>query len=125
LACTILGLDEETLWQDRSAFGRLLETFYYQELRRQSTGRAQFVSFSHFRDKDGVEVDIVIESAGKIAGIEIKASSTVTEADFKGLRKLHGDTGKTFSSGVLLYDGESIVPFGPQLFAVPISYLWG
>jgi hypothetical protein len=36
-----------------------------------------------FRDKDGVEVDIVIERGARgVAGVEVKASATVREADF-------------------------------------------
>lgn len=29
-----------------------------------------------------------------------------------------------FASGVVLYDGEAAVPFGKNLYAVPISVLW-
>ncbi len=38
--------------------------------------------------KDGVEVDIVLEhGAGRVTGVEVKASPAVTAADFRGLRK--------------------------------------
>jgi len=33
-------------------------------------------------------------------------------------------TGDRFAAGVLLYDGESTMPFGEKLFAVPIRALW-
>jgi hypothetical protein len=59
LACSLLGLDAEMLWQDRAVFGRLLETFVYQELRRQASWQEEAITFSHFRDKDQVEVDVV------------------------------------------------------------------
>lgn len=29
-----------------------------------------------------------------------------------------------FGAGVVLYDGESTLPFGPKLFAVPLRALW-
>ena len=79
--------------------------------------------FYHFRNKDKVEVDIVIEQGLQLAGIEIKASATVTSSDFKGLNKLKDACGKQFSAGVVFYDGENILPFGDKLFAVPISEL--
>lgn len=83
------------------------------------------VAFHHFRDKDGVEVDMVIEASGqRIAGIEVKAAATVTAADFRGLRKLQESTGKNFAAGVVLYDGEVTAPFGDRLNAVPIRCLW-
>ena len=37
-----------------------------------------------------------------LAGIEIKASATVTGADFRGLRKLKEASGKRFVAGVVL-----------------------
>ena len=44
------------------------------------------MSFYHFRDRDGVEVDIVMErGAGMLAGSEVKAAASVTDSDFRGL----------------------------------------
>jgi predicted AAA+ superfamily ATPase len=81
--------------------------------------------FHHFRDKDGAEVDIVLErGAHEVAGIEVKAAATVTPADFRGLRKLKDAAGKGFAAGVVLYDGESSASFGDGFFAVPIRALW-
>lgn len=126
LACSLLGLDATTLWKDRARFGRMVETFVFQELRRQASGREMPVRFSHFRDKDQVEVDFVLESGGAIAGVEVKASATVTKDDFKGLQKLQNAVPQdVFRAGVVLYDGRDVVPFGPNLYAVPISSLWG
>lgn len=124
LACTLMGFNAESLWQNREAFGQILETFVYQELRRQASWEEDTIVFSHFRDKDKVEVDMVLESAGYVAGIEIKASSTVTSNDFKGLRKLQNAVHTRFASGVVLYDGEAVVGFGNNLYAVPICKLW-
>ncbi|MDD4355790.1 MAG: ATP-binding protein [Smithellaceae bacterium] len=124
MICTLLGSDAEMLWKDRALFGRILETFIFQELRRQASWHEETVSFSHFRDKDKVEVDIVLECAGRLAGIEVKAAATVTGDDFKGLRKLQDAAQKNFVAGVVLYDGDAVVPFGKNLHAVPISNLW-
>ena len=125
LACTLLGCNGDALLEDRPLFGRLLETFVYQELRRQASWYEEAVSFSHFRDKDQVEVDVVLESEGRVAGVEVKASSTVTGDDFKGLRKLKDAVPNHFAAGILLYDGEAVVGFGDRLYAVPLSQLWG
>lgn len=124
LACALLGADAAALWADRPLYGQLLETFVYQELRREASGREEPVVFHHYRDKDGVEVDMVLESAGKLAGVEVKASATVIAADFNGLRKLKSAIGRRFVAGVLLYDGEAIASFGEGMYAVPISCLW-
>jgi len=125
LACVLLGLDAAALTRDRTTFGQLLETFIFQELRRQASWHEDDIRFYHFRDKDGAEVDIVLDrGAGELAGIEVKASASVTAADFRGLRKLKEAARDRFTAGVLLYDGETSARFGDGLFAVPIRALW-
>jgi len=83
------------------------------------------VPISHYRDKDKVEVDIVLQSGNKLAGIEVKAGATVTGDDFKGLTRLRTIDPTAFVAGVVVYDGDAIVPFGEKLFAVPIAELTG
>lgn len=125
LACALLGVDAGALAGDRAMLGHLLETFVFQELRRQESWSDMGAGFYHYRDRDGTEVDIVIErGAHALAGVEVKAAATVTESDFRGLIKLREATGKRFSAGVVLYDGEATLGFGDRLFAVPIPALW-
>ncbi len=125
LAGVLLGLDVQQLIENRTLFGQMLETFVYNELKRQASWYENDLTFFHYRDKDQYEVDLVIEQVGgKIAGVEVKASGTVREKDFRGLKRLRQATGRKFSAGVVLYDGESVLPFGEGLFAVPIGVLW-
>jgi hypothetical protein len=126
LACALLGLDGDALKADRTMLGHLLETFVFQELRRQADGSDEPHAFFHFRDKDGSEVDIVIERGAKqLVGVEVKAAATVTAADFRGLRKLQQAAGSRFAAGIVLYDGEaSGAAFGDRLHAVAIRSLW-
>ncbi|MXW89578.1 MAG: DUF4143 domain-containing protein, partial [Acidimicrobiaceae bacterium] len=110
---------------DRGLLGQLAETFVYQELRRQAGWHDSPTRFFHYRDKDGAEVDIVIEhGAGLVAGVEVKAGATVTNADFHGIRKFASATADRFAAGVVVYDGEITAGFGNRLRAVPIRRLW-
>ncbi len=125
LAAALLGASADTLERDRTLFGQLLETFVLAELRRQASWHDVPCGFFHFRDKDGSEVDIVLEHlSGSVAGIEVKASATVRSSDFRGLRRLRNALGERFRRGVVLYDGETAVPFGERLCALPVSRLW-
>ena len=125
LACVLLGLDATALTKDWATFGQFLETFVFQELRRQASWDEDEIRFHHFRDKDGVEVDVLLERRTReLAGVEVKASASVTAADFRGLRKLKDAAGERFAAGAVLYDGEASVSFGDGLFAVPIRALW-
>ena len=125
LACALLAVDGPALAADRELLGQLLETFVFQELRRQASWHEGDLGFFHYRDKDGGDVDVVIErGAGNLAGVEVKAASTVAAADFRGLRRLKSAAGKRFNCGVVLYDGETSAGFGDGMYAVPIRALW-
>ena len=125
LACALLGVGAEEMHGDRRLLGQLLETFVFQELKRQAGWRDEPTGLFHFRDRDGVEVDLILEQGGgTLAGVEVKASSTVRGRDFRGLRKIASVVGKRFAGGVVLYDGMTSARFGERLYAVPIRRLW-
>jgi uncharacterized protein len=124
LAAMLLGLDAVRLNANRIVFGQMLETFVFQELRRQASVSEEPIAFYHFRNRDDHEVDIVLESMARVAGVEVKLSATVRNDDFRGLKKLQEVTGDRFVCGVVLYDGETTLSFGEKLFAVPIRALW-
>lgn len=124
LCAALLGMDAARLYANRNLFGQMLETFVFQELRRQSGSAPENIDFSHFRHRDDHEVDIVLEQGGLLAGVEVKASGSVREADFRGLHKLQEIAGEHFVCGVVLYDGEASLRFGPNLFALPMATLW-
>lgn len=126
LLATLLGATAERIAKDRAIFGTLLETFVFSEVLKQISWMDNACTLYHYRDKDRKEVDIVVEDdAGALVGIEVKASATVNTGDFKGLRKLADVCDDDFKLGILLYDGEKVVPFGNRLIAAPLSCLWG
>lgn len=125
LLATLQGITLEKLQSDRGAFGPLLETFVLNELLKLASSSGHRLQFSHFRDKEKNEVDIVMQDrGGQIVGVEVKASATVTSADFSGLRRLAEGSKKRFGMGLVLYDHDKIIPFGERLYAAPISALW-
>jgi predicted AAA+ superfamily ATPase len=105
--------------------GHLLEGFVASELRRQLTWSDSEARLFHYRDRHGAEVDLVLETDdGRVAAIEVKASSTVTARDTKWLTQLRDRLGKRFVAGVVLHTGTTTAPFGPQVTAAPIDTLW-
>lgn len=124
LACALLGVDSKTLWNNRELLGQMAETFVLQELRRQASWHEDPIVFHHVRDRDGVEVDMLLESGNRIVGIEIKTSASLKSRDFSGLHKLRAACGDQFKAGIVLYDGEVSTPHKNGMFAVPIRRLW-
>ncbi len=107
------------------AAGGLFESFVAGELRRQLVWAETPARLFHFRDRDGLEVDIVAESDDRrVAGVEMKASGSVSQGDFKGLTFLRDKLKDRFAMGVVLYTGKQPLPFGDRLWALPCSALW-
>lgn len=114
----------EKVSEDRSLLGSVLESFVFAELQRLAAFYDDRLRFSFYRDKDQVEVDVVLENeANEMVGIEVKAAATVTASDFKGLKRL-ADLNEGFRAGVVLYDGDQTIPFGDNLYAAPVAALW-
>ncbi|ANL31993.1 P-loop NTPase domain-containing protein (plasmid) [Rhizobium phaseoli] len=125
LLASLRDLSLDRLRDDRGQFGALLETFVFGEILKLASAAHTRFEFSHFRDKQQNEVDVVIEDRrGRIVGIEIKAAASVTNSDFSGLRILAEASRERFVSGIVLYDHDKVIPFGERLSAVPISALW-
>ncbi len=125
LLSNLQGLTWERLQIDPTLAGALAENFVVAELRKQATWSETRVELFHFRTNTDQEVDIVIENeAGEIVGVEVKASARVGANDFKGLRALKQMVGKKFRRGIVGYAGKESVPFGDELYAVPIQAVW-
>ncbi len=121
----LLGINHDRLSVDVTLVGNLFENFVIMELKKQATWSKRRVNLYYYRTLDGIEVDLVLEDkAGNIVGIEVKASETVTAADFKGLKHMQETYKNRFLKGIVLYAGSDNVPFGKKLFAWPLSCLW-
>jgi uncharacterized protein len=105
--------------------GGTVETFVLTELLKHCAFSAQGLSLWHYRTQTHIEVDFILENRlGQITGIEVKASATVDSKDFKGLRHLQETESAIFQRGIVLYAGRELVPFGENLWAVPLSLWW-
>jgi predicted AAA+ superfamily ATPase len=125
IAANLLGADARALIRPGGPFGPLMEGFVQMELARQATWSETRVDLYHFRTKDKVEVDVVLEDRlGRVVGIEVKAASTVGQDDFSGLRHLAQRIGDDFVVGLVLYTGQQTLSFGPRLRAMPLSAIW-
>lgn len=125
LAASLLATDRSGLEQNPIIKGMLLENFVVMELTKRASWSVHRPNLFHFRTPTGTEVDIVAEDrSGALIGIEVKATASVGDSDWKGLRALRELAGDRFRSGIMLYTGNQVVPFDDRLTAVPITSLW-
>ncbi len=125
LAATLSGLSAGDWLNRRDRMGRLLESFVVQQIQAQAAWTDPDLRFWHYRDKDQVEVDLVITRGEKVWGVEVKASRTLDAKDGRGLDRLADQCGKDFQGGCVFYDGWDVLPIGKSRHpAVPLRKLW-
>ncbi len=124
-ACSLLKADRQRLQDQPELAGRLCESFVAMELVRELGWSRTSARLFHYRTHARREVDLVLEGpGGRVAGIEVKTSRSLGGDTTQGLRDLAEAAGKRFHKGVILYAGEQVVPFGRNLYAVPLDRLW-
>lgn len=125
IAANLLQAEPSSLVRPGGHFGPLLEGFVLMELARQLTWCLTRAELYHYRTKDKIEVDAVLENPhGQVIAIEVKAAITVTGDDFRGIKHLAERLGDDLVAGYVLYTGTETLSFGPKLSAVPVSALW-
>ena len=125
LAATLAGLTADDWQLDRDRMGHLLESFVVQQFVAQAAWTDPDLRFWHYRDKDQVEVDVVVTRGRRTWGVEVKAAGAITVGDGRGLTRLADRCGADFVSGVVLYTGRDVLPLGhPRMLAVPLRELW-
>lgn len=126
LLCHLLQYELDDLEKNRpELFGHVIENFVATELLKLMANSDPKLDLLHFRTGDNKEVDFVLEKpSGQLAGVEVKKRDSVDQSDFKGLQELQALAGKDFACGVVLYRGKDVVPFGKNLWAVPMANLW-
>jgi len=83
------------------------------------------LTLAHFRDRSGVEVDVLVERADEtVIGFEVNSATSAGARDAAGLRFLRDRLGPRLSAGVVLHTGPISASLGDRLWAVPVSGLW-
>jgi predicted AAA+ superfamily ATPase len=129
LAAHLLGVTRRKLELRQPSilteFGHVVETFAVNELFKQAAWADTSVTFSHLRTHSKREVDLVLETRdAAVAGVEIKSASTVTDADFTGLRMMRDKLGDDFIAGVVLNLGQRSYRYDDRLYVASLDRLW-
>ena len=125
LLAVLRSVTERKLESDRKLIGPLLESFVFAELEKAKTHIESPPFISHFRNKDGLEIDFLLErEAGQTVGIEIKSSVTIRPSDFHALSRLEDAVGSRFAAGIVLHDGDRVRQYADRMWSMPYEALW-
>lgn len=79
----------------------------------------------HFRDLDGLEVDLVLElSDGRLIAVEVKSTSDVSRRAWRNLERFRERFSERDVTGVCFYAGTHGWRLHGWLNVLPITTLW-
>ncbi|MFT4188047.1 MAG: ATP-binding protein [Aeromicrobium sp.] len=105
--------------------GVYLESFAATELTKQQTWTSQEFDLYHFRDRNGLEVDLVMEFAdNSVFLLEVKATQTYRKEHFSAIRSLAERLGDRFLGGAVLGLDARSHQIADRMWAFPLSVLW-
>lgn len=121
--CYLTGLREPGHAASGPMGGAIMETAVLSEIFKTLIHRGIEPQLYFWRTASGAEVDIIVESNGKLIPIEVKLSSTPSSTMISSIRTLRRDLGSRVASGYLIHPGDIHLPLGPDAIALPFSEL--
>jgi len=132
LAARLLGVDAEALLAGRTAgphlpregtlLGALFESLVTLCVR--VCAEAASARVGHLRTWGGErEIDLIVERAGSIVGIEVKLGQTISDADVRHLRWLRDELGEAIRDTVVVTAGPAAYRRPDGIAVVPASLL--
>lgn len=104
IACSLLGIRHSNELLNSHFRGALFENFIVVEMLKQRFNAGSHAGFYYWKENNGLEIDLLIDTGKKMIAHEIKAARTFNDALLKGLRRWNKLSGSEDS--ILLYDGQ-------------------
>lgn len=107
LACSILGIRNESQLISHFAYGSLFENFIINEFIKNSFNKVKEPKLFFWRDKSGKEIDIIAEQADHLIPVEIKAGKTFSYDYMKNLKYWNKLSQNISENSYLVYGGDN------------------
>lgn len=89
LACWLLGIRTAEQLRSHPLRGAIFETWVVGEIQKHRMNRGETGSLAYYRDKDGVEADLVVEHGDRLVVVEAKAAATPSSAVASAAARAH------------------------------------
>ena len=88
LVCWLLGIRQPEQLHSHPLRGSIFETWVVSEILKHRTNRGLTGGVSFYRDRNGAEVDLVIDRTDGLSLVEAKSSTTASSSLFDGIRRV-------------------------------------
>ena len=119
--CAYLSLwDNASLLESGAMSGSILETYVISEIIKSYAHNATETGLYYYRDRDKKEIDLVIETNGKLYPVEIKKSTHPNKMDIKKFSVIPEEK---MGEGAVVCLSDRDYPITKTVNAIPLSYI--
>ena len=124
LACYLLKWNTPTQLFEGAMWGAMFETYVVAEVIKSYYNDGQvMLPLYYYRDKDKNEIDLIIEEAGTLYPIEIKASSDPNKSMTRAFSLLENVPDRKVGTGAVICMSKDVLPVGGENWAVPVDMI--
>jgi hypothetical protein len=121
--CYLAGLKDAEHAMSGPMGSAIFETAVVGEIMRRMSGRGERPHLHFWRTSTGVEVDLIVETGGKLIPIEIKMSATPDRSMARNIVSFRKDLYGQSEKGFVVHPGDVTLPLVPDAVALPFAYL--
>jgi predicted AAA+ superfamily ATPase len=125
MASHLMGASDWSILEKQGNAGPMVETWVASELMKLIAICDHPLQLYFWRTQSGSEVDFLIERGKELVALEVKWAARINESDIANLKQCAEDLKERLRLSVILYTGTEVVPFGPQIIAVPLPVFFG
>ncbi len=121
--CYLAGLKDPDHAAAGPLGGPIFETAVLLQIVKAFVNRGEEPHVHFWRTSTGVEVDLVVEAAGKLIPIDVKLSATPRPGMANGIRAFQEDLGAKAGQGFVIHPGGVRLPLAPKVVGLPFAGL--
>lgn len=121
--CYLAGLKDPDHASSGPMAGAIFETAVLTEVYKTYLARGEDPQLYFWRTSTGTEVDLIVETEGRLVPIEIKSTSTPRPAMASGIEAFREDFQRKAVSGFVIHTGDIRLPAGRCATALPFRQL--
>ena len=110
LVCWLLGIRTPEQLRSHPLRGAIFETWMVAEILKRRANRGETGSLSFYRDSNGAECDLIVETPSGITLVEAKYSDTASSSLFSGIRRVsrHFTESSSPCDAAVVYGGNQM-----------------
>ena len=118
LCCHLLGWDSPKTLMNGAMAGAMFETFVVAEILKRSWNAGKVPRIWFYRDRLGVEIDVLLERNGILEPVEIKKNTNPVPSDVKAFEKVKS-MGLPIGKGAVVCPAETAMPLTDCVKIIP------